>query len=146
MLIGRIDGTVGDGKRISFPKEYRTELGDKLVITKGENRYLVAVSQNSYKTLLEGIEGKPFINKSAREAQRFILGNATQVALDPVGRFVFPEFLQEYAGIKKDVIFAGMEGFVEIWVNEQWEKHQSVLAEEIPSIVEKNIERQEGEK
>ncbi|HEX8965113.1 MAG TPA: division/cell wall cluster transcriptional repressor MraZ [Patescibacteria group bacterium] len=137
MLIGQFEGKVAEKHQIAFPKKFREILGDTLVITKGLEQNIIVVSEKNWKTLLEGTEGKPFTNKNARELQRYLLGNATYVELDSKGRFVLPEFLREYAQIETEVIYAGIERFVEIWDKKKWEEHQKQLAETIVSVAEK---------
>lgn len=137
MLLGQYDGKIGEKHQAALPKKFRDQLGDKLIITKGFENCLIVVSEGNWKTLLEGTEGKPFTNKNTRELQRFLLGNATYVELDTKGRFVIPEFLRNFAGVKSDIVFAGIQRFVEIWDKEQWEEHQKGLSATITSIAEK---------
>lgn len=137
MLIGQYEGKISEKHQAALPKKFRDELGDRLIITKGFENCLIVVSEENWKTLLEGTEGRPFTNKNTRELQRFLLGNATYVELDGKGRFVIPEFLRSFAGIKSDVIFAGIQRFVEIWDKGAWEKHQGQLSGTIESIAEK---------
>lgn len=137
MLIGQYDTKLSEKHQVALPKKFRDELGDKIITTKGFENCLIVVSQEGWKTLLEGTEGKPFTDKNTRELQRFLLGNATYAELDTKGRFVIPEFLREFAGIKNDIIFAGIQRFVEIWDKEAWEKHQKELSESIESIAER---------
>lgn len=137
MLIGQYEGKVAEKYQVAFPKKFREILGEKLVITKGFENCLIVVSVDKWKTLLEGTIGRPFTNKNTRELQRFLLGNATDVMLDGKGRFIIPEYLREYAGIKSELIFAGIERFVEVWDKNTWKDHQRDLSKEIESIAEK---------
>lgn len=137
MLIGQYEAKVNAKFQIAFPKKFREILGDKLVITKGLDNYLIVVSEANWKTLLEGTEGRPFTNRSARQTQRFLLGNAMYVELDNQGRFVLPEYLRKYAHIFNEVICAGIQRFVEIWDKKQWEEQQKHLSENISSIAER---------
>jgi len=136
-VIGQYTGTIGEKYQIAIPKKFREELGDKLIITKGFEGCLIAVSEENWKTLLEDIQGRPFADKASREKQRFILGNASSVELDIKGRFVLPEYLRKYAAITNDVIYAGIERFFEIWDKNKWEEQQKDLAENIAMITEK---------
>ncbi len=137
MLIGQYTSTIGEKHQAALPKKFREILGDKLIITKGFENCLIIVSEENWKTLLEGTEGKPFTNKSTRELQRFLLGNATDVALDSKGRFVLPEYLREFASLDKEIIFAGIQRFVEVWDKKKWDDHQSALTKDIGFIAEK---------
>ena len=104
MLLGQYEGKVGEKHQAALPKKFREVLGEKLIVTKGFENCLIIVSEEKWKTLLEGTEGKPFTNKSTRELQRFLLGNATAVELDAKGRFVLPEYLRSFAEIKTDIM------------------------------------------
>lgn len=137
MLIGQYEGKISERHQTALPKKFRDELGDKLIITKGFENCLIAVSEENWKTLLEGTEGKPFTSKNTRGLQRFLLGNATYVELDTKGRFVIPEFLRKFAEVKSEVIFAGIQRFVEIWDKAKWEENQKELSENITSIAER---------
>ena len=137
MLIGQYEGKVGEKKQVSFPKKFREVLGERLIVTKGLEHCLIVVSEKNWQTLLEGTQGEPFTKKPTREMQRFLLGNASEVELDPKGRFVLPEYLREYADITEDIIFAGIQRFVEIWDKAAWTKEQEKLSGSIESISEK---------
>ena len=137
MLIGRQDSKIDEKNRISFPKKFREELGDKLIVTQGFEGSLIIVSEERWKLLLEGTEGRPFTEKIARETERFLLGSAAQVSLDDKGRFVLPEHLETYAGITDEVTCLGISRYVQVWDKEKWEEHNSDLIKNIDPITEK---------
>jgi MraZ protein len=134
MLIGQYEGKVGEKHQLSLPKKFREVVGDTIIITKGFENCLIIVSEENWKTLLEGTEGRPFTDKSARQLQRFLLGNASYVQLDSKGRFIIPDFLRSFAGISADVIFAGIQRFIEVWSRENWNKQQEELNKNIETI------------
>ena len=142
MLLGQYESKVGVKHQAGLPKKFRDVLGDKLIVTKGFENCLIIVSEDNWKTLLEGTEGKPFTNKSTRELQRFLLGNATYLELDQKGRFVVPEYLRQFAKIETDVIFIGVSRFVELWDQKSWEEYQEELAKNIESIAERLSEEE----
>jgi MraZ protein len=137
MLIGQYESTISKKYQTAIPKKFREILGGSLIITKGFEKCLIVVSTKSWKTLLEGTEGKPFTNKSTREMQRFLLGNATDILIDSKGRFVIPEYLREFASLGDEIIFAGIQRFIEIWDKKAWGAHQKDLSKSIESIAEK---------
>lgn len=137
MLIGQYSGKIGEKFQANLPKKFREILGDRLIITKGFENCLIIVSVESWKTLLEGTEGQPFTNKNARELQRYLLGNATEIELDNKGRFVMPEYLRVFGNLGDDVVFLGVNRFVEVWDKNTWEKHQNDLNGKIESIAER---------
>jgi MraZ protein len=136
MVIGQYSGSISSGNRVSFPKKFRQILGKHLLITKGLDGNIIIVAVSNWKTLLEGTEDKPFTNKSARKMQALLLGNASEVVLDELGRFVIPEYLRRHAGIKKDVIFAGLNRYIQLWDRKRWDEYQKEIEKHLDTTEE----------
>lgn len=145
MLLGQFNVKVGEKGRIAFPKRFRQDLGDKLIITFGFEKSLMVVSESNWKALLEGTGDKPFLLSGARDTQRFLLGSATFVELDAQGRFVMPEHLRKFADIDEGVTVVGLSRYVEIWSTSVWEKYQEQMAPKISEIAENLVEKIEKE-
>ena len=137
MFLGQYVGKVGIQGRIAFPKKFREILGDKLIITLGYENSLIVVSEEGWKGLLEGTEGKPFTIAPARQTQRFILGGASEIAIDTKGRFILPGYLRDYAKIKDEVVFVGLSRYVEMWDRKSWELYRKNLEKNIGTIADK---------
>ena len=145
MLLGQHVGKVGVKGRIAFPKKFREILGDKLIITQGYENSLIVVSEEGWKALLEGTEGKPFTTQAARETQRFILGGASSIVIDSKGRFILPSYLRDYAKITDEVVFLGLSRYVEMWDKTQWEAYEKNLEKNIGVIAQSlGEEKKEG--
>lgn len=145
MLLGQYESKIGVKHQAGLPKKFREELGDTLIVTKGFENCLIIVAEENWKTLLEGTEGKPFTSKSTRELQRFLLGNASYVDLDEKGRFVVPEYLRQFARLDTEVVFVGIQRFVELWDKKSWDEHQLDLSKNIESIAERLSEEENKE-
>lgn len=145
MLLGQYESSVGEKNRIAFPKKFRLSLGDNVIITKGYENALIIVSEDGWKALLDGTQGRPFIESATRETQRFLLGNASLVELDSKGRFVLPTYLRNFAKIKETVVFLGLDRYVELWDKNSWEEYSKRLEGSIDSIARRLIDT-EGEK
>lgn len=139
MLLGQYEGKVGAKNRIAVPKKIRAIIGNKLIVTFGYEKSLIIVSQDRWKALLEGTEGKPFIQKPARETQRFLLGGASFVELDDKGRFIIPNYLRSFAEIKNEVVFLGLSRYVELWDKAVWEIYRKNLEKNIDKISQRLI-------
>ena len=144
MLLGQFEGIVGEKSRIALPKKLREIIGSKLIITLGYENSLIIVSEEGWKALLEGTEGRPFIQKPARETQRYLLGGATFIELDTKGRFIIPDYLRRFAKIKTEVIFLGLSRYVELWDKEIWESYRLDLEKNIDKISEKLINNKDA--
>ena len=145
MLLGQYNGKIDEKNRTAMPKKLREILGEKLIITKGYENSLIIVSEEGWKALLEGTEGKPFIQSEARETQRFLLGGASFAQLDSKGRFILPAYLREFGKITNEVIFLGLSRYAELWDKKRWLEYQQNLEKNIDKISQKLIE-QEKEK
>jgi MraZ protein len=143
MLIGQYDGKVDQKGRTAFPKKFREVLGDKLIVTLGYENSLIVVSEENWKALLEGTEGKPFIQSETRETQRFLLGGASNVELDGKGRFVLPTYLREFAKVKDNVVFIGLSRYVEIWDKDRWLEYRKTLEKDIDTISQRLVEKED---
>jgi len=137
MLIGEYKYRVEAKNRVSLPKKFREEIGNKIVVTRGYEGCLVVVSPQQWATLIEDAATGPFVAEEVRDTSRFLLGGAVEVELDDLGRFVLPPNLKEYARIKKEVCFLGLGRWVEIWATEDWEKRQAYLAKHSGAIGKK---------
>lgn len=138
MILGQVNNKLDDKNRLLFPKKFRKELGDNLIITQNMEGSLLVVSSKRFKTLLEGTEDKPFINKDVRETQRFLFGSAVEVELDEKGRFVLPEHLKNYSGIESEAVFIGIYNRIEIWDLKRWEEYNTKhLIKNITEITQK---------
>lgn len=144
MLVGQHRGKISQKGRVAFPKRFREKLGSRLVVTCGYEKCLIVVSEKEWKTLLEGTENKPFVFKPIRDTLRFLLGNAAEVELDSQGRFVMPSHLRGYAGLEGEVVFVGLQRYVEVWDKKRWEKRQEYLKKNITRISEKLLDEREG--
>ncbi len=140
MLIGQFEGIVGVKGRIAFPKKFREVLGEKLIITSGYENSLIIVSEEGWRALLEGTEGRPFIHSETRETQRFLLGGASDVILDSKGRFIIPSYLRGFGEIKDEVVFLGLSRYVELWSKERWLSYRANLEKNIDSIAKRLVE------
>jgi MraZ protein len=138
MLLGQVNNKLDDKNRLSFPKKFRKELGSRLIITANMEGSLLVVSATRFNTLLEGTENKPFIDKSVREVQRFLLGMAEEVGLDEKGRFILPAHLKDYSGISQEAVFVGLNNRVEIWSKTRWDEYNTKhLKRNIAEIAQK---------
>jgi MraZ protein len=137
MLIGQYHTKISPKGRMAFPKKFREILGDSLVVTVGYENSLMVVSAKEWQSLVESTENKPFILNSARDTNRFLLGEATEIELDEQGRCVLPNYLRTHARIGEEVVFLGLSKYVEVWDKQAWNEYQQTLNQNIGKIAEK---------
>ena len=142
MLIGQYEGRIDSKSRTALPKRFRALLGDRLIVTLGYENSLIIVSEATWKTLLSGTEGRPFIEYETRETQRFLLGGASILELDSKGRFILPFYLREFAKIEDEVVFLGLSKYIEVWDKKRWTAYRGNLEKNIDTISKRLVEKE----
>lgn len=137
MFTGEYSHTIDNKKRLSIPANFRTELGDKAVITKGLDNCLFLYPQSEWEEIAQELSNLPFAQSDARSLARFMLAGAMEVELDKVGRILIPDYLKEYASLEKKVVIAGLYDRIEIWDKEQWEEYKSKTEQKAGDIAER---------
>jgi MraZ protein len=137
MLIGEFRNKLVDGFRVAFPKKFRQEMGEKLILAQGYEGCLIAVSPKSWDLLISDAAAGPFVSQSVRDTTRFLLGSAAEVELDEQGRFVVPEGLREASGIKDEIAFLGLGRWVEVWDLAVWNDRKKYIKEHGSEIAER---------
>ena len=121
MFMGEYHHSIDDKGRLIIPSKFRTELGDKFVITRGIENCLFAYPIERWETIVHKLESLPFTKKDARNFTRFFLSGATVAEFDKQGRINITSPLIEYAGIKKECVIIGTGDRLEIWAKDAWE-------------------------
>jgi len=129
MIIGEYRSKVGEKKRVSLPKKFRDELGEEIILTRGYENSLILVNKQMWNKVAKEVIDGSFINKNIRDTSRFLVGGATEITIDKLGRFLIPEALFEHAELKKEVVFIGLVNWIELWDKEKWEERLNYLKE-----------------
>lgn len=135
MLIGEYTYTIDQKKRIAIPSKFRSSLDGSAVITRGLDNSLVVYPLKEWEKISEKLENLPSSKMNAREYARMIFSGAVDVTLDKLGRILIPDFLKEYAGLKKNVSIIGLSNKIEIWDEDKWNKYKKDTEKEVGNIV-----------
>ncbi len=137
MLIGEYKHTLDAKKRLSIPSKFRKELGEGAVITRGLDNCLFVFPREQWAKLAEKLANTPLVRQDSRSFGRLLLSGAMEVDFDSLGRILVPEYLKNYAGLKKTAVVAGLMTRLEIWDEMTWEQYKSNLEKNSDSIAEK---------
>ncbi len=137
MFIGEYEHTLDEKKRVSLPKQFRTGLGKKMVMTRGLDNCLFVYSKANWEKVAEKLQALSFAQADTRGFNRFILSGAAEVEVDTAGRILIPEHQKEFAGLKKTVVFAGVSDRVEVWDSESWKAYKAHIEKQADSMAEK---------
>jgi MraZ protein len=137
MLIGEYKHNLDAKKRLSIPSKFRKELGEGAVITRGLDNCLFVFPSEYWAKLAERLGNMPLVQQDSRSFARLLLSGAMEVDFDSLGRILVPEYLKNYASLKKVAVVAGLYNRLEIWDDEKWENYKANLEKNSDSIAEK---------
>lgn len=137
MLIGEYKHTIDPKKRLAIPVKFRKEIGDRMVLTRGLDGCLFLFPTKEWEQLAEKLGRLPLGQQDTRAFVRLLLAGASEVETDQLGRILVPDFLKDYASLKKTVIIAGLFNKLEIWDEERWNHYKGQLEKNSDRIAEK---------
>ena len=131
MFIGEYQYNLDDKGRIFIPTAYRDELGEKIVIVKGLEKFLYAYNMPEWEKLVDKIGNLTFTKKSNREFTRMFLSGAYINDIDSKGRINIDSSLLNHAKLIKECVFIGSGNRIEIWDKAAWinyyDEHEQVI-------------------
>jgi len=107
--------------RLTLPVEYRSQLAEGIVVTKGEDYCLHVYPLSVWGERQAEVLGLDMGTKVNREYRRAFFSAAAEVELDGQGRLLVRKQHRSYAGFVKDVTVIGFGAYIELWSLERWE-------------------------
>jgi MraZ protein len=137
MLIGEYKHTIDEKSRMSFPIKFRKEMGKSVVVTPGLDKCLFIFTLKEWSRIASRLAESSMLQADSRSFNRYILGGATEVGVDPQGRILIPEFLKDRAGLKGKVAVVGVHTRVELWDQDSWSDYKKQVEEKADQLAEK---------
>ena len=134
-MYGKYKHTLDAKGRLFVPSKLRDELGAAVYIAKAPDPCITVYTEQEWQRILDRCNELP---SSKVRAMRYFFANVVKCEPDKQGRFLLPETMREYAGIKQDVIFVGQAGHAEIWSAERYEAEEQkyLTPENIAAVME----------
>jgi len=124
MFSGEYTYSIDEKKRLAVPSKFRQLLGKKAVITRGLDNCLFLYPLIVWEKLAKKISQLPLAQSDARSFARLMLGGAMEVKFDNLGRILIPDYLKNYSGLKKKVVFIGLYDRIEVWDDVEFQKYK----------------------
>lgn len=124
MFIGEYQHTIDQKGRMAIPAKFRRELAKGAVVTKGLDNCLFLYPNQEWQKLADKLSALPISQANSRAFSRLMLAGAMAVDIDKQGRALIPDYLRQYAGMKKRVIVAGLYNRLEIWDEVKWKNYK----------------------
>jgi len=120
--------------RLAIPARFRHVLEavseSELVLTKGHDRSLEVYPLSSWEEFEDReLLSLPYTKIQARRFRRHFTFDIKEDRLDSQGRVLLPDFLKEFAGIKKDVIIVGEIDKITLWSPSNFEQFKASIKE-----------------
>ncbi|OGH81212.1 MAG: cell division/cell wall cluster transcriptional repressor MraZ [Candidatus Magasanikbacteria bacterium RIFCSPLOWO2_12_FULL_34_7] len=136
MFIGEYSHNLDEKGRLAIPKKFRLDLSKGSVVTKGLDNCLFLYTQEEWDKLAQKLANLPFAQSNTRAFARLMLAGAMDVLIDKQGRVMLPEYLRTFAGLKKNVVVAGLYNRLELLDTEKWEEYKNKTEKESNEIAE----------
>jgi len=78
-----------------------------------------------------------FTKQQPRIFNRMFFSGAQDVTFDKQGRILLPQYLKDFAEIKKDVMIVGVSSRIEIWAKNLWQDFYANNRQSFEEIAEK---------
>ena len=136
MFIGEYKHNLDDKGRMAVPAKFRDKLKQGAVVTRGLDNCLFLYTKEAWEKIATKLADLPVAQANARAFSRLMLAGAMEVSIDSQGRINLPDYLCDYAGLKKKAVVAGLFDRLEIWDEESWGKYKLNAEKESTSIAE----------
>ena len=124
MWQGQYEHAIDVKGRTSLPSRFRDVLSaagdDRFVLTSALDPCLVAYPLNEWRAFEDKLSKLPRFDPSVVKLRRLYVSAAVEVTFDAQGRVLIPPSLRTYAGLEKELLWAGMGRHAELWSKERW--------------------------
>ena len=132
MMSGMVSLTVDPKGRLRIPSKYRSALGGEgsvIYAMINSNGCLNIISQEKANEIISKLSKVVSIAVTERStAARLILSSVCELKEDGQDRFTLPPMLKKFAGINKNVVFAGMGNSLELWDADKWDELHNIVS------------------
>lgn len=137
MFIGEYKHNLDAKGRIAVPSKFRAALAAGVIVTRGLDHCLFVFSRTEWETLAQKLVALPLAQANSRAFVRLMLAGAMDAGLDTQGRILIPDYLREYADLKREAVIAGLYNRIEIWNQGAWRDYKTRTESASDDIAEK---------
>lgn len=144
MFYGEYKHTLDRKGRLIIPSKFREVFKEhyveKIFITRGLDKCLFVFAEEEWKSQEQKFKSMSFTKAEHRKFNRLYFSGATDTVPDKQGRILLPQYLKDYAGIKKEIVIVGISNRIEIWAKEAWSQYYESQKDSFEDIAEKLVE------
>jgi len=136
MFIGEYSHSIDPKKRLAVPIKFRSEIKNKVVITRGLDKCLFVYPMKVWEEIAGKLGTLPVGEATTRSFIRLMLSGAVDAEVDKQGRILIPDYLKNYAGLIKHVVITGVYNRLEIWDEIKWKNYRNTSEKNTDEIAE----------
>lgn len=144
MFYGEYIHSIDRKGRLILPAKFREvskESGiEKFFLTRGLDKCIFMFSEDEWKPQEQKFKSISFTKNEARTFNRMFFSGAVEVIPDRQGRFIIPQYLKDFANIKRDTMIIGVSSRIEIWDSELWKEFYANSKNAFEEIAEKILD------
>ncbi|MFH1888608.1 MAG: division/cell wall cluster transcriptional repressor MraZ [Candidatus Omnitrophota bacterium] len=141
MFYGEYLHSIDRKGRIILPAKFRESAKahfiEKFFVTRGLDKCLFMFSEEEWRSQEAKFKAISFTKQQARTFNRLYFSGAAEVLPDKQGRILLPQYLKDFAEIKKDVMIVGVSNRIEIWAKVKWQEFYGNSRQSFEEIAEK---------
>ncbi len=129
MFLGEYRHSLDNKDRLTVPVRYRELMDDGAYILRGFDRNLMVLTTKAFDAISHRLDQMSLTDPLARALRRLVIGSATRLEVDKVGRILIPDFLCQKVGLTsdKEAVLIGQGSYFEIWSTDEWALQQQAL-------------------
>jgi len=124
MFYGEFEHSIDRKGRLILPAKFReiarNQFVEKFFVTRGLDKCLFMFSEEEWGLQENKFKTLSFTKQQPRTFNRLFFSSAVDVSFDKQGRILLPQYLKDFAEIKKDVMIVGVSNRIEIWAKNLW--------------------------
>ena len=144
MFYGEYKHSLDRKGRLIVPATFREVLKEnyieKFYITRGLDKCLFVFIEDEWRIQEQKFKSMPFTKSEARKFNRLYFSGACEVTCDKQGRILLPQYLKDFAGIKREVVIVGVSNRIEIWSVARWKEFYESTQESFEQIAERLVD------
>ena len=135
---GSFDHSLDSKGRVIIPATYREALGDNFTITINPMKTAVAIYPKAvWDKQLERLSHINPMDKVGLQYERYLMSvSFSGNSMDAQGRVLVPMKLRSKIGLTRDIVFVGLNHYIEIWDAEVYAKMEAQTEEQFDTLVD----------
>jgi len=128
-----------DGKgRVIIPASFREALGEDFTITINPNKTAIAIyPKEMWDKQLEVLSQINPMDRVGMQYQRYVMSvSFSGNSMDAQGRVLVPSKLRSKIGLTRDIVFVGLNRYIEIWDAEVYAKMEAQTEEDFENLAD----------